>query len=316
MLTSCPECRTTFRVGQAQLDAKRGLVRCGHCNAVFNAYDALLPEIAIPPAVDLEQATSAAAKPPAPAIEPAGERLEPRIDLHFDLPEPKPEPTPAPSLPPVEPQPVAKPEPIADLTIYRTEPDEAATLPTWLTLALPSEERADDILLSALPVPAKRSALARFGRGMAIVFLLWLIVLQITYFARSELAAWQPMLRPYMEAVCAPLHCTVPLPRDRDALRVESSSLETDPESPDSARLRVAFSNRAERMMDWPYLALTLTDVRDKALAQRVFAPRDYLAGKGVGKPGIAPGQEFEILLDLNLSGLSAAGYRVTLEYP
>jgi predicted Zn finger-like uncharacterized protein len=45
MQTTCPECRTTYRIAQAQLSLRRGLVRCGHCNAVFNAYDSLLPDL-------------------------------------------------------------------------------------------------------------------------------------------------------------------------------------------------------------------------------------------------------------------------------
>lgn len=310
MLTACPECRTTFRVGQAQLDAKRGLVRCGHCNAVFNAYDALLPEIAIPPAEEAEPVKPASGQAPKPVIEPSSERLEPRIDLDFELPKFEPEPPPLPTARPV----AAKPELVADLAAYRTEPalDDVEPMPTWLALA----ERADDVLLSELPVTERPSGLARFGRGLLLVLLTLSFVLQLVYFGRSELASWHPMLRPYLEAACVPLHCAVPLPRDRDVLRVESSSLETDPESPANARLRVAFSNRAERTMAWPHMVLTLTDLRDKALAQRVFTPRDYLAGKALGKPGIAPSQEYEVWLDLNLGGLSAAGYRVALEYP
>jgi len=37
MLTVCPQCQTTFRVSQAQLDAAQGKVRCGKCQKVFNA---------------------------------------------------------------------------------------------------------------------------------------------------------------------------------------------------------------------------------------------------------------------------------------
>lgn len=328
MLTSCPECRTTFRVTQVQLDAKRGLVRCGHCNAVFNAYDALLPEIEMPPVEAQEQAKPVAEKPQATEVRASAERLEPRIDLGFDLsepmletvsppapiqPEPKPESKPEP-LPWLEPKSEPAPEPFTSLPAYSTAPivDDAEPMPTWLSLA----EQADDVLLSELPAPKQASGLARLGRGLLLVLLPLAFTLQLVFFGRSELAAWQPALRPYLEAACAPLHCTVPLPRDRDALRVESSSLETDPESPANARLRVAFSNRAERPMAWPNMVLTLTDLRDKTLAQRGFAPRDYLADKGLAKQGIAPGQEFEVLLDLNLGGLAAAGYRVALEYP
>lgn len=35
--TQCPQCNTRFKVSQEQLDAHQGLVRCGRCQAVFNA---------------------------------------------------------------------------------------------------------------------------------------------------------------------------------------------------------------------------------------------------------------------------------------
>lgn len=320
MLTACPECRTTFRITKAHLDAKRGLVRCGHCNAVFNAYDALLPEIEAPPE-KLEPAEPTQAKAPLAIGEPKPNRVEPRIELRFDAPEPPPSPvaTPAPTSAPSR-APLYRMETsadeLADLSAYHTEPAEEASIPAWLQQAVRDEGSSEAILLSELPVRDEASAVARFGRGLLIALLLALLSAQLVYFARSPLAAWQPALRPYLEAACAPLHCTVPLPRDRDALRVESSSLETDPESPANARLRVAFSNRAGHELAWPHVMLTLTDVSDKVLAQRVFAPRDYLKAGDMKKTGIPPRQEYEVLLDLNMANLAAAGYRVALEYP
>ena len=44
MRTRCPECGTVFRVTSEQLRFKAGKVRCGHCQAVFNAFDSLQPE--------------------------------------------------------------------------------------------------------------------------------------------------------------------------------------------------------------------------------------------------------------------------------
>lgn len=44
MKTRCPECQTTFRITPEQLKARAGKVRCGQCQAVFNALDHLLDE--------------------------------------------------------------------------------------------------------------------------------------------------------------------------------------------------------------------------------------------------------------------------------
>ncbi len=39
--TTCPSCRTSFRVTSQQLEARRGQVRCGHCNTLFNGLETL-----------------------------------------------------------------------------------------------------------------------------------------------------------------------------------------------------------------------------------------------------------------------------------
>src|ERR1700704_1586459 len=42
--TQCPFCQTTFRVVNDQLKLRGGLVRCGHCNEVFDGNAHLLPD--------------------------------------------------------------------------------------------------------------------------------------------------------------------------------------------------------------------------------------------------------------------------------
>lgn len=47
MLTRCPACETSFRVYSEQLKARQGKVRCGECQAVFNALDSLVEEFVL-----------------------------------------------------------------------------------------------------------------------------------------------------------------------------------------------------------------------------------------------------------------------------
>ena len=72
LATQCPFCQTTFRVAGDQLKLHEGLVRCGHCNEVFNGNTYLLSEHQSggkwPSSPD---AKVPAAPPPAPAITPA-----------------------------------------------------------------------------------------------------------------------------------------------------------------------------------------------------------------------------------------------------
>lgn len=52
-VTQCPQCGTRFKVTQAQRESHQGMVRCGHCQAVFNAAahlhdDEPSPQLALP----------------------------------------------------------------------------------------------------------------------------------------------------------------------------------------------------------------------------------------------------------------------------
>lgn len=74
MLSRCPACATVFRVSAAQIRAREGRVRCGHCSAVFDALDSMLDDAAteapLPP-------LDAPAAPPAAHVTPASDP-EPR----------------------------------------------------------------------------------------------------------------------------------------------------------------------------------------------------------------------------------------------
>lgn len=104
MYTRCPRCRTVFRVTQAQLEARAGLVRCGKCAAVFRA--------------DFHLSLTVPERPPADAPTPA--RAEP-------TPEKIPTPTPTPAPAHDTATPAVVPAPDAAQTVPE---DVDATIPT------------------------------------------------------------------------------------------------------------------------------------------------------------------------------------------
>lgn len=87
MRTRCPVCSTIFRVTSEQLRLRAGKVRCGHCDSIFNAFEALLedeppavpvvpePPAAIPPAV-----RQAPVPPPVVAVTRPSEPVCPSFD--------------------------------------------------------------------------------------------------------------------------------------------------------------------------------------------------------------------------------------------
>lgn len=75
----CPDCLTTLQITEQQLSLKAGLVRCGHCQQVFDAHDNKITPVSNP--ARILDSRSNDPRPP--------ERIEPNLkDTAFNTPEP------------------------------------------------------------------------------------------------------------------------------------------------------------------------------------------------------------------------------------
>jgi predicted Zn finger-like uncharacterized protein len=299
MRTTCPECRTTFRVTQAQLGARRGLVRCGQCRAVFNAYDTLLPELEEPSRVAesapaaVEETRPGSAGPATAALpDPGAAAAVPtRPFAHDDAAEDA--ATTAAAVPPVS-------------------ADAAADADS------PPEDSPDAILLSELP--HRRPAPARPWRAgaqwLAVVMLTSALLLQGVLYLRAPLVDAYPDARPWLQALCQPLRCQVPLPRQLDKRALVASSLEHDPERKSRVRLTFLLANPTARTQTWPHVSLTLTDVRETPVARKLFPPEVYLPAEVDRAAGMPAQAEREVRIDLDIGNLAASGYTLDVLYP
>ncbi|QNH00685.1 DUF3426 domain-containing protein [Pseudomonas sediminis] len=85
-VTQCPNCRTSFRVSQAQLAAAHGAVRCGACLHVFNAAEQLFGPRASTPAPAAANVASAPLKTqPDTSKQPATKPADDTLWIHDDL---------------------------------------------------------------------------------------------------------------------------------------------------------------------------------------------------------------------------------------
>jgi predicted Zn finger-like uncharacterized protein len=87
--TRCPHCGTTFRVKPEQLRARNGRVRCGHCQAPFNALESLIDDPAAADAIAPAAPEASTPTPPAvpsrpePVAPAAQQKTEPALPDHF-----------------------------------------------------------------------------------------------------------------------------------------------------------------------------------------------------------------------------------------
>jgi predicted Zn finger-like uncharacterized protein len=302
MVTTCPDCHTTFRLTLEQLDAHGGDVRCGRCGRVFDARDALDFEEELPPAHE----------PPAAPVETPP---EPEVHEQIEIPplEGLPEITPsgAPSIPWPEPEEMAGAEAEVEQPEVEVEQPEVEAEQPEVEAEQPEVEAEHAAPEEIAP---RRSRSWLWGIGSFVLLLA--LALQGGYSYRSDLAARQPALKPYLEQLCSLFGCRIPLPRYPDLLGIETSALEADPDHPNVVALSAILRNRAGFVQAYPSLELTLTDTQDKPAGRRVLAPREYLPKGTDPSRGMPPNQEVAVKLYLDFSALKAVGYRLYLFYP
>jgi len=294
MVTTCPGCQTTFSVTPEQLNAHQGDVRCGNCGKVFNAFDSLAPHRAVTPA-EFQPSPAVPEQPEAiPAWEPEPEPL-PAFAEEWD----------------------AAPVPFSAAEVHEEARHyEPASMPAALAEeTTPSAPVFAEEYVPEPEAPPAREA-AMWGWISGAVALALLLAAQSVFLYRTEIAANYPGIGQYLRLACDVLQCTVPLPRDAELLKIESSDLESNPAQPKRVALSTMLSNHAKFRQAYPALELTLTNAADEAVARRIFQPAEYLKPGTDIQAGMAPLSEVSIKLDLDVGDLNAAGYRLYVFYP
>lgn len=284
MRTRCPRCRTIFRITPEQLRARNGSVRCGHCQAVFNALESLVEA----PSTQPQGPAAEVAPPPAPSPE--------------SLPEPRQEPESGSS---------PRHEPL----LSAETPEESAQAAREIGLVAardltetPGYSRWASAPLAGLEPEAREQANWPFA--VAACLLALTLALQGALQFRTALVRQLPSL----STLFAALNIDIPLPRQSDRVSIETSDLQAD-HSRGLLVLQATLRNDAPYAQAWPALELTLTDTQDTVIARRVLAAADYLPPQA--DPAVFPARgETALRLWIETREIAAAGYRLYLFYP
>ncbi|MBX3665340.1 MAG: zinc-ribbon domain-containing protein [Burkholderiales bacterium] len=342
LMTRCPHCQTVFRITPEQLRAHGGQVRCGRCLQIFNGLETLVPDAPAPAVAEAtmvepaqadtvpfaavvetvategttetiaEHASAAGAGEPAPEV--------PDVSMAF-LPEPPapiPEESAAGGLPgetveeAVEEKAEAGPEAEAEMqTAIQTEGEAPAAPPVEAPAGNPFMQQDDVQEGAAMPANGQRR---RPWLLAASVLLALALGAQAVYFYRGDIAARHPLARQWLNAACARLACTVPLPQLPKSVLIEASDLQlVDPARPERIQLTATLRNHAGHAVGYPALDLVLTNANDHTLARRIFLPAEYLGGGRDPHGGLAANAELTVRLALDTGDLGAAGFRLAV---
>jgi predicted Zn finger-like uncharacterized protein len=303
MITKCPSCGTTFRVTPPQLQAQRGMVRCGRCAMVFDGFKAL---------ATLRDDSPLEAKLPAGAlsVEPVIPGAPPHspIEIVAEIPLGRAEAASPEALP--QPATEIAPAPVEELRSAepRPNPEVPARAKPGVVPEPYATFTADSFAAETEP---KRS---RGAWAFGIVALLLALVAQGAYLYRGEIASSVPELRPHLNRMCEVLRCTVALPQRPRQISIEASDMQAlDPGHPGQIALTATLRNQATIALGYPALDVVLTNVKDHTVARRIFLPEEYLDNGKDPRAGIPANAEVTVRLNLDSGDLGAAGFRLDL---
>lgn len=313
IITRCPACLTAFRATPSQLSAHGGLVRCGHCNEVFNAPQHALAS-GSPEPIDSNHAV------PGTGIVPEDHNDASPSEAQADL-APSGEDALATQDQAAVPAPVtpeygaADDEPPVGQSIVLDRLEPAKTAGKDRQTPLPASQEFD----FGRPAPSRQ---LKPGLLLFMVLLTGLLLLQAAHRFRGDLILLFPAARPAIETACVWLECSMPLPRRADLMSIESSDLQGDAFNSQMMVLSATLRNRAPFAQSAPALELTLTDGQDQPLARRVLEAPEYLgepavnSGRAEAPPQVSPGAEIPVKVYFEAVGVQPTGYRLYLFYP
>jgi len=147
--------------------------------------------------------------------------------------------------------------------------------------------------------------------GLSALLLL-LFIWQIVLSQRHVLAAEEPALKPFLEALCAPVACEVTWPRELEAVQIENTSFSENPEG--GYTLQIRLRNTQHHPVATPYLELNLTDLQDQVVVRRVFSVEEMALS-----PHMTALRDVRTTLNFDLdAGVSehVSGFRALIFYP
>ncbi|MFA5489011.1 MAG: zinc-ribbon and DUF3426 domain-containing protein [Candidimonas sp.] len=351
LMTRCPHCAHTFEVSLAQLQLRKGFVRCARCSHIFDGYEAVVPEEDAPAAAPNDEPAPEAgvAAPPEEPILPSVVRhrisdaragTEPGGDFTVSLPAGNASLSPEPRFSLRERD--AFHEAGREHFVFgRAEDDDAEQDDGESELGDDTREDRDERALYLEPrADSGRRARApafldeKIGFSRRLMRVVWRILavmailcalLLLVYVYRVQIANSAPVLRPVLEKACSTLKCRIPFARQIDQVQITRSSLKAGAavageaagpgQEPGTLILEVSLRNSYDRPQEWPVLMLDLTDFSGATVVRRELPPDAYLSPDVAQQP-FAASSEVLVRLPIIPKNVNVNGYKLSKYFP
>ncbi|GAB2893561.1 zinc-ribbon and DUF3426 domain-containing protein [Paralcaligenes ginsengisoli] len=331
--TQCPRCGSVFPASLEQLQLRKGYIRCVSCAHIFDGYEAV---------VSGDGSSAGAAPPSAPEPSVVRQRSAQAQETR-----------PLPSAPTVSNAPDAPPaapaftisstrtvplrlraEPVLSVPRH-TEQREAEPSPASFYVGGEPAPDAPEIYIEPrradedqLPLPAflderyeRRHGFARVFWGALCLMALAVLLAQVVYVYRANIANHSPALRPILTKACASLKCDVPYSRRILLISIMNSSLRAGPKGAGADKdtsqmtLQLTLRNNYDKPQEWPTLTLDLVDFSGVVVARKNLPPKSYLTAKLLEGPFAAHG-EIVATVPITVAGVKVNGFQLGKFFP
>lgn len=341
LTTRCPKCNTVFKASLADLQLRKGYIRCVQCAYIFDGYAEVVSESGKEPFLEEDN------------LAPADHEhdLEPAFSADYSIDN------------------SYETEQLSSQNT-RTDPDfriadsdqfddteesfsinlgnnhKSAQTDSFILEADPNRRRGGSAYSAAEP-SAFMQATGRLFSWILLSILVLLVIFQLVYIYRAQIAQNFIFTRPALEKYCSYLDCNVPYLRDIDSLVItrsalklikpkaedESSTSETDKDQEESDQesdkseekdqdqpeirdyeLQFNLRNLAKQPQEWPTIVLNLKDSSGQIQIKRNLTPKDYLTDI---TPAIPAQSETFVSLPVQLKGdTQVNGFHLDLFFP
>lgn len=260
------------------------------------------------------------------------------------------------TMAPVRPRPEPAPEPLRAEPQVRAKPVEEPPAereePPLGNLSAADEEDAEEIAdgdyrIAAEPTPAQPTKPVRsepalrddsllelsedplhldwqqpkkpwgrwIGWGLLNIIAAGALATQYTVYHFEELAR-QDQYRPWFEAICPEIGCTLPSKVDIAQIRSTNLVVRSHPQYMDALMVDAILYNRAQFAQPFPLLELRFADLNGQLIASSRFRPSEYLSGELAGQDEMPPQTPIHISLEIKDPGAKAVNYSLSFHSP
>lgn len=332
LTTRCPKCSTVFQASLADLQLRKGYIRCVQCAYIFDGYAEVVSDSGKEPFLqDLDLDQGIDSEPDFNSDFDSGYNIKPDSDSD-DEPNFR-----------IDDSDEASADENDGFSINLASPGKSAQAESFILEADPKRRTGSGSVYQTGHRSGFVQSVANLFSWSVLVILVLLLILQGAYIYRAQIAQNFNFTRPLLEKYCSYLSCEVPYLRDIDSLVITKSALKliqpkatditdsdqaadqskpadkpsgTNQNQPEIRNYELQFNlrNLAKLDQEWPTVVLNLKDSSGQVQIKRNLTPKDYLTQLS---PAIPAQSETFITIPVELKGNTQVnGFHLDLFFP